>query len=54
MFLTGVILVALLLIWEHSLVRADDLTRVNIAFFNANAIISMGLLITGAIDVWVN
>jgi len=51
-FLTGVILVSLLLIWEHSLVRADDLTRVNIAFFNANAIISMGLLITGAIDVW--
>lgn len=50
-FLTGVILVSLLLIWEHSLVRPDDLTRVNVAFFNANAIISMGLLIAGAIDV---
>ena len=53
-FLTGVVLVGLLLVWEHSLVRADDLTRVNIAFFNANAIISMGLLVTGAIDVWLS
>jgi hypothetical protein len=26
---------------------------VNIAFFNANAIISMGLLVAGAIDLWV-
>lgn len=51
-FLGGVVLVTLLLLWEHSLVRPDDLTRVNIAFFNANVIISMGLLVTGAVDVW--
>ena len=37
-FLTGVILVALLLGYEHWLVRPDDLTRVNIAFFNVNAL----------------
>ena len=51
-FLIGVTLVAALLIWEHWLVRPDDLTRVNIAFFNANAIISMGLLVVAAADVW--
>ena len=51
-FLCGVIGVALLLAWQHWLVRPDDLTRVNIAFFNANAIISVGLLIVAAADLW--
>ncbi len=51
-FLIGVVLVAGLLFWEHSLVRPDDLDRVNTAFFNANALISAGLLIAGAVDVW--
>ena len=41
----------LLLIYEHLLVRPDDLTRLNIAFFNINAVISIGLLIVGAIDL---
>jgi 4-hydroxybenzoate polyprenyltransferase len=40
-----------LLVYEHLLVRPDDLTRVNIAFFNINAVISIGLLIVGAIDL---
>ena len=43
--------VALLLVYEHSLVRPDDLTRVNVAFFNVNAIVSLGLLVAVAIDV---
>jgi 4-hydroxybenzoate polyprenyltransferase len=33
-----------LLIYEHSLVRPDDLTRVNQAFFQVNILISVGLL----------
>jgi 4-hydroxybenzoate polyprenyltransferase len=37
----GVVLAALLLIWEHRLVRADDLTRLDAAFFTMNGIISM-------------
>lgn len=52
LFLTGVIVVAVLLLYEHSLVKADDLSRVNVAFFNINAVISLGLLIVGALDVW--
>jgi 4-hydroxybenzoate polyprenyltransferase len=53
LFLAGVALVALLLIWEHSLVRPNDLTRVNLAFFHVNAIISLGLLAVGLADIWV-
>ena len=36
--------VGALLVYEHSLVRADDLTRVNRAFFHVNGVISLGLL----------
>ena len=42
-FLTGLIAVALLLAYEHWLVRPDDLSRVNVAFFQVNAVISLGL-----------
>lgn len=45
--------VALLLIYEHSLVRPDDLDRVNVAFFNVNSIISVGLLTAGTVDLLV-
>jgi len=47
----GVAAISLLLIYEHLIVRPNDLTRVNIAFFNINAIISLGLLVVGAIDL---
>jgi 4-hydroxybenzoate polyprenyltransferase len=47
----GVGAVAVLLIYEHLVVRPDDLTRVNVAFFHVNALISIGLLIVGAIDL---
>ena len=35
--------VAVLLLYEHWLVRPDDLSRVNQAFFQVNAVISIGL-----------
>lgn len=44
---------AVLLVYEHSLVSANDLTRVNIAFFNVNAIVSMGLFVLVSIDLFV-
>jgi 4-hydroxybenzoate polyprenyltransferase len=52
LFAAGVIAVALLLAYEHSLVRPDDLTRVNMAFFNVNAVISIGIFVVGSLDVW--
>jgi 4-hydroxybenzoate polyprenyltransferase len=53
-FLVGVIAVAILLAYEHWLVRPDDLTRVNIAFFQVNAVISLGVFVLGLIDVWIS
>jgi 4-hydroxybenzoate polyprenyltransferase len=51
-FLFGVVAVTLLLAYEHFLVRPDDLTRVNMAFFQVNAVISLGLLAVGLVDLW--
>jgi hypothetical protein len=34
------------------LVRADDLSRVKMAFFEVNAVIGMGLWLLGAADLW--
>ncbi len=51
-FLVSVVLVALLLAYEHSLVRPDNLARVNLAFFHVNAVISLGLFIAGLVDLW--
>ncbi|MBV9669436.1 MAG: UbiA family prenyltransferase [Acidobacteriales bacterium] len=39
--LIGVIAVAALLMYEHSLVAADDLSRLNAAFFTMNGVISV-------------
>jgi 4-hydroxybenzoate polyprenyltransferase len=44
-YLAGLAAVGALLVYEHSLVRADDLTRVNRAFFHVNGVISVGLLV---------
>ena len=52
LFLVAVLTVAGLLIYEHWLIRPDDLTRVNIDFFNVNAVISLGLLLIGMMDIW--
>jgi 4-hydroxybenzoate polyprenyltransferase len=50
-YFMGVAAVAALLIYEHALVRPDDLTRVNVAFFQVNIVISMGLLIVAVTDM---
>ncbi|MBY0528147.1 MAG: putative 4-hydroxybenzoate polyprenyltransferase [Gemmataceae bacterium] len=44
-YLTGVFAVAVLLGFEHWLVRPDDLTRVNQAFFQVNGVVSVGLFV---------
>ncbi|MFM8414197.1 MAG: UbiA-like polyprenyltransferase [Planctomycetota bacterium] len=49
---TSLVAIAALLAWEHALVRPDDLSRVNQAFFTANAAIGMVLLAAIALDLW--
>lgn len=41
---------AVLLVWEHTLVSADDLSRVNTAFFTLNGWIGVGLFVGLALD----
>jgi len=44
LYLAGVAGIAALLAYEHSLVRADDLSRVDAAFFTLNGWVSVGYL----------
>jgi len=50
-YLTGIVAIAGLLFYEHRIVRPDDLTRVNQAFFHVNAVVSVGLLAIAAVDL---
>ena len=47
----GVAAIAGLLLYEHALVRPDNLTRVNRAFFHVNAVVSIGLFVVGSLDL---
>ncbi len=51
-YLAGVAAIGALLIYEHLLVRPDDLSRVNRAFFHVNAVVSIGLLVVGVVDLF--
>jgi len=42
----GIAVIAALLVWEHRLVRPEDLARLDVAFFNMNWIISVIYLAT--------
>ena len=46
MALLGVVATGALLIYQHRLVRADDLSRLNAAFFTTNAFVSVILFVT--------
>ena len=48
---TGVAMVAILLLYEHALVRPNDLGRVNVAFFHVNSVVSMGVFVFVTLDL---
>ncbi|MBN1343079.1 MAG: UbiA family prenyltransferase [Phycisphaerae bacterium] len=50
-YLAGVAGVALLLLFENLLVRADDFSRVNLAFFTVNGVVSVGLGLMAVVDI---
>jgi len=50
--LAGVAAIVALLIYEHSLVKADDLSRVNAAFFTMNGYVSVLFLVFWAADIF--
>ncbi|KAA0245972.1 MAG: 4-hydroxybenzoate octaprenyltransferase [Candidatus Brocadia sp. AMX2] len=53
LYTIGVCIVAALLIYEHSLVRPKDLSKINTAFFTVNGIISVGLMGITLLDIFV-
>jgi 4-hydroxybenzoate polyprenyltransferase len=50
-FLAGVIIALCLIIYEHTLVKENDLSRLNMAFFNMNGYISVTILMFTLLDV---
>ena len=47
----GIAIVASILYWEHRLLTPNDLSRINVAFFNLNGYVSILLLLTFAGDI---
>lgn len=47
----GIAVVAAILFWEHRLVKPNDLSKVNLAFFSLNGYVSILLLVTFATDI---
>jgi len=50
--LAGIAVVAVLLIYEHSLVKPYDLSRVNAAFFTVNGVVSVVFFLFWAADIF--
>ena len=50
----GMVVVVGLLFWEHSLVRPDDLSRIDVAFFNINSYISLTLFISILVALYIS
>ena len=48
----GWLIVAGLLVYEHSLVSADDLSRLDVAFFNVNGYISVITFLAAVAGLW--
>ena len=47
----GLVVISVILFWEHRIVRPHDLSRVNRAFFNFNAYVSIGYFLSTTADV---
>ena len=52
LYFTGVACAAVLMVVEHSLVKPDDLSKVGVAFFTVNGIISVVLGTLGILDIF--
>ncbi len=50
----GLVIVAALLVYEHWLVKPDDLQHINVAFFNINGYISITIFVAAFISVMVH
>lgn len=51
-YLGGVVLAAGLLIWQHRLLRPNDLSRIQAAFFTANGTLAVVMFAAGCVDLY--
>ncbi len=51
-YLGGVVLAAGLLIWQHRLLRPNDLSRIQAAFFTANGALAVVMFAAGCVDLY--
>ena len=51
-YLAGVVLAAGLLIWQHRLLRPNDLSRIQAAFFTANGSLAVVMFAAGCVDLY--
>lgn len=51
LYLIGVAFAVVILFYEHRVVRPGDLSRVGVAFFNMNGILSIGMFVFTVLDV---
>jgi len=49
----GVCFVGIMLIYEHSLIKPHDLSKISLAFFTVNGIISMILMVVTIVDIFI-
>ncbi len=52
-FKVGLVVIGLLILYEHTLVKADNFTNIPVAFFNVNAAVSLSMLVFTVGDVMV-
>ncbi len=50
-FKIGLVIIAVLIWYEHTLVKADNFTNIPVAFFNVNAAVSLSMLVFTVTDV---
>jgi len=50
-YFAGVVAAAVILAWEHQLVKPGDLSKLNAAFFNMNAVMSLTVFAFALLDV---
>ncbi|WP_038069484.1 menaquinone biosynthesis prenyltransferase MqnP [Thermus scotoductus] len=53
LYFVGLLLVGGLLFYEHRLVSPEDLSRVDLAFFQANVGVSLGMFLFIVLDLWI-
>ncbi|MDX1764627.1 MAG: 4-hydroxybenzoate octaprenyltransferase, partial [bacterium] len=50
-YMIGLVVVGILLVYEHSIIHRDDLSRLNMAFFNMNGYISITVFTFTLLDL---